>query len=198
MEDEATNDWQALWDARLAAIESVLGRSENMVGHSPIPFHFGSELGGAADVIYFRNHCPGIVAVTSELIGDVDQVRNQLGNYELMICQRDSVEWGARIISQLAYYTLQAELNPGETIGIESATPEGSSIKAFLLFDYARFDVRGRKAGLLLCLGITEEELDACRRGRTAEIEAALRSAGVFPFTELNRNSVLDPKESAP
>jgi hypothetical protein len=192
LEGEATNDWQAMWDARLTAIESVLGKSESVVGHSPIPFHFGSELGGAADVIYFRHHRPGIVAVTSELIGDVEQVRNQLGNYELMICQRESVEWGARIISRLAYYTLQAELNPGETMGIESAAPEGSSIKAFLFFDYARFDVRGQRAGLLLCVGITEDELHACRHGRTAEIEDALKTADVFPFTDLNRKSVLD------
>jgi hypothetical protein len=191
MGDEALDSWRVWWDARVAAIEGVLGNSEAVVGHAVIPFHLGADLGGAADVIYFRQHLPGIVAVTSELIGCDDQVPNQLGNYELMICQRDDVQWGAGIISQLANYTLQAELKPGDTMDIGPATPEGSTIAAFLFNEYARFEVRGRRAGLLLCVGITEDELEACRKRRHADVEAALKSTGVYPFTDLFRKSVL-------
>lgn len=196
MADKASDDWQVRWDTRVAAIEGVLGKSDDVVGHAMIPFHLGADLGGAADVIYFRKHVPGVVAVTSELIGCDEQVPNQLGNYELMICQRDDVEWGAGIISQLAHYTLRAELNPGETMDIGPATPEGSTIATLLFFDYARFEVRGRQAGLLLCVGITEDELKACRKGRRAEVEAALKSAGVYPFTDLFRKSVLPRKRA--
>jgi hypothetical protein len=196
MADEAPDDWQAWWDARVAAIEGVLGKSEDVVGHAPIPFHLGAEMGGAADVIYFRNHVRGVAAVTSDLIGCDEQVPNQLGNYELMICQRDDAEWGASIISRLAPYTLQAELNPGETMDIGPATPEGSTIAALLFFDYARFEVRGRRAGLLLCVGITEDELQACREGRRAEVETALKSVAVYPFTDLFRGSVLGHKRA--
>lgn len=191
MPDESTDNRQIWWDARVAAIEGVLGTSDDLVRHSVVPFFFGPEMGGGADAITFRAHLPGIVAVTSELIGIDDQVRNRLGNYELMICQRDDITWGAGIISRLAHHTLQAKLDPGETIGIGSATPDGSMIEAFLFFDYARFEVRGRRAGLLLCVGITEDELQACREGRRDEVEAALKSAGVYPFTDLSRSSVL-------
>jgi len=52
--DEAPDEWQAWWDARVAAIEGVLGKSVDVVGHAVIPFHLGAEMGGAADVIYFR------------------------------------------------------------------------------------------------------------------------------------------------
>jgi hypothetical protein len=108
-----------------------------------------------------------------------------------MICQRPDAEWGAGIISRLAYYTLEAELNPGETMDLGDASPDGSSIVAFLFFDYARFEVRRRSAGLLLCVGITDDELHACQAGRRLEVESALQSANVYPFTDLFRDSVL-------
>jgi hypothetical protein len=191
MAEAQTDDWQEWWTARVAAIETVLGPSDDVVGHATIPFFVGADLGGAADIIYFRKHLPGAIAVTSELIGCDEQIQNELGNYELMICQRDDVEWGADIISRLAHYTLRAELNPGETMDIGPATPDGSTIAAFLFFDYAKFEVRGRRAGLLLCLGVTADELQACREGRRDEVEAALRTAGVYPFTDLFRQSAL-------
>lgn len=189
-------EWQEWWDARVAAIEGVLGKSEEEVGHASVPFEMGAEMGGAADIVYFRHHVPGCVSVTCELIGRDDQVPNALGNYELMICHRDEDEWGPNIISQLAQYTLEAALNPGETMDIEPATPEGSTIAALLFLEYARFQVRGRPAGLLLCIGITADELKACRKGRQAEVVDALKAAGVFPYTDLYRQSVLKPSRA--
>ena len=190
------NEWEKWWDARVAAIEGVLGKSEDVVGHSVIPFQFGCEMGGAADIIYFCKHLPGRVSVTCELIGCEDQVPNNLGNYELMICHRDDEDWGPNIICNLAYYTLEAELNPGDTMDIDSATPEDSTIAALLFLEYARFKVRGKKAGLLLCIGITADELKACRNGRHVAVEEALKTSGVYPYTDLYRPSVLKGKQT--
>jgi hypothetical protein len=194
MADQPDNDWQEWWDARVAAIEAILGKSEDVVGHAPIPLQFGSDVGGAADVIHFRHHVCGRISVTSELIGCQDQIPNALGNYELMICHRDEEEWGPNLICRLAHYTLEAELNPGDTMDIGPATPEGSTIAALLFLEYARFKVRGEKAGLLLCIGITEDELEACRDGQRAEVEQALNKSGVYPYTDLYRKSVLKAK----
>lgn len=191
---ETSGDWEAWWDARTAAFEAVLGKSDELVGHSIVPFEFGVEAGGAADVLYFRNHLAGVVTVTAQLIGDDDQIPNDQGNYELMICERnDDDHWGASFISRLAQYTLEARLNPGETMDVGPALPEDSTLSAMLFLDYARVDVLGRDCGLLLCLGITADELAACRRGRTAEVEAALKAAAVYPFTDHNRRSVVGP-----
>ena len=186
------DEWTLWWDARVAAMENVLGKSADTVGHGVIPFQFGPEMGGAADIVYFHNHIDGVVAATSELIGSDDQPPNKQGNYELMVCSRDADdEWGPNIISQLAHYTLEAVLNPGETMDIGPATPEGSTIAALLFCDYGRFTVRDRKAGLLLCLGITADELSECRKGNRPLVEAALKESGVYPFTDLFRKSVL-------
>lgn len=188
---EQDDEWALWWDARVAAMESVLGKSDDVVGHATIPFEMGSDVGGAADIVYFRNHVDGVGFATSELIGRDDQVPNQLGNYELLIFHRDATEWGADIISRLAFYTCQAELNPGETMDIGSATPEGSTIAALLFCDYGRFTVRERDAGILLCIGITADELSECRSGNLPRVESALKKAGVFPFTDLFRESTL-------
>jgi len=174
----------------MAAFERLLGKSEDVVGHAMIPLHLGADVGGSADIVYFKQHLPGIIAVTSDWIGCAAQVANQLGTYELMICQRDDVAWGANIIARLASYTLHTALDADHTMDIGPATPDGSTITAFLFLAYAQFEVRGRQAGLLLCLGITEDELEACHEGRQAEVVAALKCAGIYPFTDLFRKSV--------
>src|ERR1700690_4212010 len=102
------DEWGRWWAARVPAIATVLGPCDDKVGHASIPFDIGADNGGGADIIYFKKHVKGLVSVTSELIGRDDQVENDLGNYELMICQRDQEDWGPDLISRLAYYTLQA------------------------------------------------------------------------------------------
>jgi hypothetical protein len=191
MAAEDADEWGAWWDARVAAIEAVLGPSDEMVGHAPIPFQLGADIGGAADIIYFRKHVPGVIAVTSELIGNEEQMQNSLGNYELMICQREDVDWGADLLCRLAYYTLEAKLEPGETMDLGPAVPEGSTIAALLFCDYAKFKVRDRHCGLLLCLGITASELAASRKGKTNKGLASLKAAEIYPFTDLERKSVV-------
>lgn len=108
-----------------------------------------------------------------------------------MICHRDDEDWGPNLISRLAYYTLEEKLEPGETMDIGPAAPDGSTIAALLFLEYARFKVRGKKAGLLLCIGITADELKMCRKGRRADVEQALKKARVYPYTDLYRQSVL-------
>jgi len=179
----------------MEAMEKVLGKPDDLVGHATIPFQMGADIGGAADIVYFRNHLNGVVCATSELIGCDDQKQNRLGNYELIICHRnndqDGQRWGSNVVSRLAHYTCEAELNPGETMDIGSATPKGSTISAFLFFGYATFTVRERKAALLLCMGITDAELDACRHNKRQTVEAKLKAEGAYPFTDLFRKSVV-------
>jgi hypothetical protein len=71
------------------------------------------------------------------------------------------------------------------------ALPTGSTLAAFLFLEFGRFVVGGRKAGLLLCLGITPDELEACRNGHRERVETELVSRGAYPFTDLRRRSVL-------
>jgi len=191
LDTDDADDWQKWWDARVAAMEQVLGKSHNILGHAVVPFYLGAETGGAADIIYFHNHLDGIVSATSELIGNDEQIFNQMGNYELIVAHRDDEKWGPNLISTLAHYTLEAELNHRDTMDIGEATPDGSTIAALLFLEYARFPVFERECGLLLCIGITKDELSACRAGNHETVEAALKKNNIYPFTDLYRESLL-------
>ena len=189
--EEHQDEWEELWGERLAVLQAQFGAADDAVGHAAVPLRLGPEAGGAADVLYFRNWTPGRLSVTAELLGFDDQPANALGQYELAVCHRDDEGWGPNLISLLANYTFDCALEPGETMGIESAVPDGSDVVALLFCDLARFDFRDAPAGVLLCIGITREELDACHADRGDEVLAALKAAGVFPYTDLRRPSVM-------
>jgi hypothetical protein len=189
-ETEAHRQWKEWWNARTEAMEAVLGEMDGEVLHAAIPFQLGIDKGGAADVVSFSQNLDGIAYVTSELIGMDGQAPGELGNYELMICHRTASDWGPRVMRLLAHYTLDTPLNPGDTMDIGAVTPEGSTIVALLFLEYARFRVLGRDAGLLLCIGITQDELDVKVEQGSSVVEQRLKEREVYPYTDLNRQSV--------
>lgn len=180
------DDWEALWDDRLAALESVLGPVEDKVYHAMVPF----TIGGTADVVVFRDHVDGVVYVTADLIGDEDSKPNAMGQYELMICVSEEDEWACSLLSNLATYTREAVLSPYDTMSIGGALPQPTEIVAFVYLPYATLDVGGRKAGLLLCLGITQSEFDYIQENDIEDLVEALGQAGIFPRTDLKRSSM--------
>jgi hypothetical protein len=76
-------------------------------------------------------------------------------------------------------------------MGARSIVPKDSRMVAFLFDEFAKFEMRGEPAGVLLCIGITADELSACRRGKKDRVLKALKSKGVYPFTDLERRSAL-------
>jgi hypothetical protein len=181
------DDWQEWWDARQEAFESILGPADDRVFHAIIPLY----LGGDADVLLFRPHGMGVTYVTSDLIGDDGQIPNELGNYELMMCLRTEEDWAPSLISGLARYTLEVQLNPWETMDIGPALPEGSTLSALAFVPHVQFKVRDRDCGLLLCLGITSEEFEAYHERGPAFVLDLLKEGGIFPFTDLRRRCVV-------
>ena len=185
----ADEEWKQTWDARKAALESVLGPAEDTVLHAAIPFY----LGGQADVLSFRTQIAGRVAATCELLGEPSQKRNVQGTFELAFAHRDDNAWGPNIISRLARYTCDAVLQPGQTMDIGAAVPAKSTIAGFFFDDFKRMKFQGAKAGVLLCIGLTADEVAACRRGKRQMVYDALIAQQVFPYTDLFRPSVLKP-----
>lgn len=181
---------QTYWDARISALTSILGKPSDAVLHSAIPF----QLGGAADVLIFPEFIPGITYVTAEMSGeDAGQRPSSIGNFELMICSRQEFKKAAELISNLARYTCDEVLEAGETLDI--GTFFGDSNIHALLFTHPReqktqFELLGNHYGLLLCIGITKEELAFKRAHGSQALLVALRVHGVFPYTILNRPSV--------
>lgn len=185
---------QKIWDSRIAALTPILGKPADTVLHALIPF----QLGGAADVLPFPDFTPGITYVTAEMSGGgVGQLPSTLGNYELMICAKQELQRAGDLISNLARYTCDAELEPGETMDL--GTFFGDATIRALLFTNPReqpvhFEFLGRRYGLLLCLGITAEELAFKQAHGSESLLALLRQHHVFPYTIPDRPSVPLPR----
>jgi hypothetical protein len=181
------------WRPRVKALEKILGPQGDTDLHAPIFFDVGAEMGGAPDVHTFPRHKKGAVAyVTAELIGRDNQLPNEIGNYEIMIClPRDvDAEVAGAVLTPLAYYTLEQPLNPGDTSDLGELV-EGSKVTALLFCNYGRFTVLDRKCGLLLCIGITKRETKYAANEPPGALEEALREAGVYPVTDFARKSVV-------
>jgi Suppressor of fused protein (SUFU) len=177
------DDWEEIWDARVRALESVLGPCHDQVLHAPVPFY----LGGRADVVVFLKHLDGAVYVTSDLSGKPDA---SYADYELMVCHRSPQDWGPRTISSLALYTQEAYIGAGESMDLDPATPADSEIKAFIFDTYDRFTLFEQEFELRLCLGITKAELQFKMECGSERLLALLRAHRVYPFTDLGRSSV--------
>lgn len=193
-ETSSTDDrWEQTEEARRTALAGVLGEPAADVLHSMVPFH----LGGSADVLIFPTFIQGVTYVTADLTGDdTDQLPTSLGNYVLMICMRQPLPRAGELISNLAMYTRDARLEPGDTMDLRSFFGD-STIRA-LLFTHpgdapVRFEFLGRQYGLLLCLGITADELELARSKGSDQLLTRLKEQGVFPCTVPGRASVLAP-----
>ena len=185
------HEWTERWNERMAAMERLLGPAEDMVYHAVIPLF----LGGDADVVEFRQYIGGHCYVTSEMTGDPEQNQSSLGSYELMLCTREPSRWAPNLISRLARYTYESVLEPGHTMDIGPALPEGSSASALLFAHPAlterSFTVTGIRSGILLCMTILPDELEYCFKYKSNALLRMLKQNGVFPFSDLNRPSVV-------
>lgn len=184
------NEWERTWNEGVAALSSVLGPPADGVHHAVVPL----SMGGGADVLMFENFVPGTAYVTCDLLG-ADQPPNSLGAYELMVVFRERNDVLVRVLSRLAAYTLQTRLEPGHVMGLGTELGVGSSIRA-LLFQRAdtnpsTFQAVGKQSGILLAIGLTADELKMCATGKSRAVVQRLRDAGVYPYTDPQRGSVL-------
>jgi hypothetical protein len=188
---ESTDGWEKIWNARLKGLTQVLGKSENKVFHAFFPFQFG----GFADVLTFPNFIRGKTYVTADCSGPgTGQLRTRLGNYELMTCTKKPSAAAADFISKLASFTLQARLQPGDTMEFPRRQP-GSTLKG-LVFTHPGdkplyFKLLGKKYGLLLCIGVTKDELAVAKTKGSDALLPILKQRGIFPYTIFDRQSVL-------
>lgn len=171
-------------------LKGILGEPHDTVLHALVPFDFGWDNGGAADVYLYKKHIDGVVYITGDLIGK-EQQESDAGNYELMICHRIDTKWGPELISNLAYYTLDASINSGETMDLGgNFVLKDSKITAVIFDKYSDFQLYGVKYGLMLIIGITKDELAWKNKNDGTALIEKLKQHKVYPFTDINRESI--------
>jgi len=74
-------------------------------------------------------------------------------------------------------------------LGTEYHQP-ARTVQAFLFDTYAKFTLFGHENELRLCIGITKPELQFKMEHGAEKLLAQLKAQGVYPFTDLERDSM--------
>ena len=175
----ARAEWLHARHERRAVLEKLFGAAEDLGPRPSVPF----ELGGDAELLLFPQHIVG-----ARLYVTADLTTTQ--PYELALCVRGDETWPPSAIRRLAAYCAKQRMHPGDTVRLKSAVPQPSAITGFVFDDYGTFALQQRRCGVLMAVGITADELRmSAALGTTALLEE-LRGAGVFPFTDLERETI--------
>ncbi len=198
-------DYEKHYEAKSEALEKILGKMHEFVGHAIIPF----QVGGAVDMYYFPNAMDGTAFVTMELIEpDGSGPRpNRMGTYELIAFTKQKIETSNEenslfnkierricgIFTSIGNYSFQAKLEPGETCEIPGE--EGKKNK-YLVFDEYKngdevFEINERKHGLLLIIEIYRSEMEYAMSNGSKELFKKLKEKGYYPYSDLDRDPVV-------
>ncbi len=193
--------------ATRAALEKILGPMHDVVSHAVIPF----QIGGAVDMYYFPNGLPGTGFATMELIAPDGSgpKPNRIGTYELLAFTKqtmptpedksakdhpfEKIERRMReILTTVGHYSYDAVLNPGETCEVPGQKEEPTKCLVFDEYDPdgVGFLVDGRRHCLLLCMEVFRSEMDDAMRNGSASLLEKLKSAGHYPYSDLDREPV--------
>lgn len=213
----STEELNEFDQAKEKALEKILGPIDEVVGHAIVPF----QVGGEVDMYYFSQYLPGTVCPTMELISLIGKSPkpNRMGTYELVTCTRlkntlDITEPPAdrfkrfqenrltlfeiidnrlkRIMTMIGFYSYDAVLQPGQTADL----PWGEGEVKHLIFDEfdtrgVPFEINGKRHGLLLIMEIFASELEYARRYGSGLLFDKLKDAGVYPYSDMDRQPVV-------
>jgi hypothetical protein len=193
------------YELKSAGLEKVLGKSHNLVGHAIIPF----DVGGAVDMYYYPNGIKGTGFATMELIkpDGTGPIPNRTGTYELVAFTKleyvqDTVQTNpfnlierhiCGIFTGIGNYSFQAKLEPLETC--ELPLHEGEPNLCLIFDDYKpdgkEFKIGDKKHGLLLIVEVFRDEMEYAMANGTGKLIDKLKEKGYYPYSDLNRESVI-------
>ncbi|MHB9110737.1 MAG: suppressor of fused domain protein [Armatimonadota bacterium] len=202
--DFSDEQYERHYEQKQAALEKILGKMHDLVGHAIIPF----QIGGGLDRYYFPHGIPGTGFATMELLqpDGSGPKPNRIGTYELVAFTRLPMTDGdeqtpfkkmeSRIYHTLycmAMYAPQAVLNPGETCEIPG---DDDTPSTYLVFDHydpnqVGFIIDGKQHCLLLCLEVFKDEMEFARKNGGAQLLQRLKDAGHYPYSDLDRAPVV-------
>jgi hypothetical protein len=196
---------EAYYELKKQGLEKLLGPMHEMVYHALIPF----QIGGGLDLYPFTQCVPGTVFASMELIGPDGKgpKPNRIGTYEVMACTRhpmpvkgtESKEFEAikgriyGIMTTMGFYSQQAVLQPNETAEIPGDNNNPSCCMIFDNFNPhgQAFCIGEKTHGLLLCMEVHRSEMEYARQNGGANLIEKLKTAGVYPYSDMDRPPVV-------
>lgn len=202
--DSETNLALAWYDQKSEIMAAMLGPEHSMVMHATIPYG----VGGFLDLYYYPNGLPGTAIATKELSEVPGQGSSNLAFscYELAMFTRhpinldeardESTPFGKahatinRVLNHIARYSATTHLNPKETCAFPAEMKHVGG--KCLIFDAygPEDDGQFRTFGILAIIEIHPSEMDFARSEGGDELIARLKSAGHYPYSDLDREPV--------
>lgn len=193
------------WYERKSAIMSrILGAEHNVVMHAMIPY----SIGGPLDLYYYPAGMPGTGIATKELCElPGEGSRNRCFDcYELVMFTRHPLDLDAvmagqtpiarahrtisAILNATARFSAEVSLNPGDTCEFPADMDRvGGKCLVFDRYGSGQDDDAGT-FGLLLVIEVFRSEMEFSRQTRSHALVGRLMSAGVYPYSELDREPV--------
>ena len=198
-------EYELDYERKTQGLENVLGKMHDLVGHAIIPF----SVGGAVDMYYFPNHIKGTGFATMELLepDGCGPLANRLGTYELVAFTKHNYNNGEEeqtpfnlierkicgIFTTIGFFSKEAVLNPNETCEVPNGEGEENTCLIFDLYEpeNKEFKIGDRKHHLLLCLQVFRSEMNFARENGSEELFKRLKSAGYYPYSDLDREPVV-------
>lgn len=204
-EGTTSDDIGRQWDEHKSRLMEVsLGKEHDMVLHAIIPFG----IGGALDLYFYPNGLPGTAIATKELalLPNQGSSNKLYRTYELVMFTKhrlgvltgedEQSPFGrarskiAKILNPIARYSAEAQLNPNETCEFPTAM-KGVGGTCLIFDSYAcHTDEMADRFGLLAVIEIFRSEMEFARKKGGAKLIARLKSAGHYPYSDMDRPPV--------
>jgi hypothetical protein len=192
-------------------MESILGEEYEKVMHALISF----SVGGSLDLYYYPNYCNGTAIATKELTNyKFNKPKNDAYDaYELVMVTKHKINLESMkeenilsdtfaydhkyingILNCIARYSTEAKLNPHETIEFPEEMEDigGKCLILDILSEpLCTNETRNKKFGLMLLMEIHRDEMEYAMQQNGKELIIKLKEKGVYPYTGINRPSVL-------
>jgi hypothetical protein len=178
-----------IFDARINALTTEFGEIKNVL-QAGIPFQLGYDAGGLPNIYFFENHIEGLVSITGNLIGE-KQPPSDAGNYELMLITKDKNDFLIQLLQNLSFYTMDASINSGDTMDLPLYNQIDTNICAVIFDCYKHFKISNKKCGVMVMIGITQEELDFRNQHGGSQLLNELKKSKIYPYFDVNRESVV-------
>ncbi|MCG8571295.1 MAG: suppressor of fused domain protein [Spirochaetes bacterium] len=197
------DDYEQHYEKKSKSLENLLGELHELVGHAIVPF----QIGGAVDMYYFLKSKYGTAFATMELIepdGSGPKPNNNGKTYELVGFTKQKYSENKEsdfskierricgIFTTIGNYSYQAVLNPKETCEIPN---EDNTTNCLIFDEYTdnenKFIIDDHEHSLLICIEVFKNEMDYAMEYGTDKLISKLKEKKIYPYSDLDRESVV-------
>lgn len=181
-------DYHAFYAQLFSPLESKLGPIDPETMVAIIGFDAGGPLsfctiGSTPDADF-------ITYVSCELAVREEQTPASFGRYELLTSCNDE-QWVRSNITALGRATMDIKFGHRHSLDIGVWVEPGDAIQGLILEREATAEIDGKKYGVMRVIGVTRRELRSAVKNGVPQLIAKLKKAGVYPHTDINRQSVV-------